>query len=596
MHAGHRAGNRAAKEQHIKPQAFMSNPEVDYFKLFEKLDGIDQPLGKIDDNLDVGIAGLGAAGSFGGWMLANAGAKVTAYERGKEPGGRLWSIVLLDYIIFEIGGMRFPPCETLMYLLAAHFGFGFIQDFPDPGKVATLIWRRMNGHTWNDPSNPPDMCKKIVNAFLHLEANGITKDGKPVLVSFNQLKEWAQSDDRKVRMQIQPAWQEWIKFGKHNLLLEGIQRIMGSNHEWDWPKDLILTQQDQDIWGDVGFGSGGFRDLFKCDFIYIISLLPNGLEFMQATFAKRNKDDNSLSPAPVQDLIRAICNAAEMEKNFNVEIFDVELFFLDSGKPQFKLHIRNADGSITYRVHDVVILTPTIKTDLIQKIANRRGKGQLFCDEVLEAFLKTDLIPSTKMFDVIDNFIGKVGENFPRDILSDELPGQGYTLEYTDPTNPHEHPAFLADLEHYGWKDGSTAVENMSAAELKAKVMKLYEEISKSGGELSDLVKRHRSAGGEQGLFKFDWQKDPRFNGAFVLAGKDQLRHIAAMSYDFLKMHEPDALPIFYMSDNASMTSGWFDAVRDMVNVVSAIIGRYGELYVKEEQPYLVMTKDLYTY
>jgi tryptophan 2-monooxygenase len=571
-------------------QTFVDNPEADYLQLFEKLGGIDKPLGKIEREINVGIVGLGTAGSFGGWMLSNANATVTAYERGKEVGGRFMSLVLFRNVIFEMGGMRFPPCETIMYLLAAFLGFGFLQDFPDPGKVPTLIWRKLKGETWNDPNEPPAMCKKIFDAFRYLEDNGVKKNGRTVLVPLNQLKEWSQSPNRATRMNVQPAWQKWLTTFKGQLLLEGIQRIMGPDHEWDWPEHLTLSPEDQKIWGDLGFGSGGFRDLFECDFCYIIKLLPNGLEYKQATFAKRNAN-GSLSPAPVQDLIRAIWQKAAglgMKSLFEVDVTDVELSF-DGKKPQFKLHVLHPDGTFTYPVHDVLILTPTIKVALMQKIANRRGDGQLFSDPVLDAFLCTDLIPSSKMFALIDNFLGKVDKDFPRDILSDKLPGQGYTLDYG-------REQYLADLQHYAWKGGSTAVENYTAEELEAIVMALYKEVSESGGDLSDLAERHRPRGGQEGLVKFDWQKDPRFNGAFVLAGRDQQKHIAAMDYDFLKMRKADAIPIFYMSDCASQTSGWFDAVRGMVNVCSAIIGTYGALYAKEEQPFLVMTENLYTY
>lgn len=119
---------------------------MNYTKLYQAAGGIDAPLGRLPPELDIAVVSLGASGTFACAQLTAGGASVTAYEQAAEPGGRFMSQMVGSKNVYELGGMRFPPSEALTYMLAEARGFTFLPDFPDPGKVFTLIFQ--NGSTY----------------------------------------------------------------------------------------------------------------------------------------------------------------------------------------------------------------------------------------------------------------------------------------------------------------------------------------------------------------------------------------------------------------------------------------------------------------
>ncbi|KAB5516971.1 hypothetical protein GE09DRAFT_1262890 [Coniochaeta sp. 2T2.1] len=554
-------------------QSFIDNPLVNYAALFP--DGTSHPLGTLPSSLSIGIVGLGTTGCFGAQQLLLAGASVTAYELAPEPGGRLKSLVAADGTsVYELGGMRFPPAETLMYMLAAEHGYGFIPGFPDPGVYPTLIVNTKKGEkvVWDEPGKPPGRIRVINEAFAAFEADGLTKDGRRVLCSFRQMKEWLRSPDIKTRELAIPEWKKYIATSHPCTFETFLRRVFGPDHEWDVPGGESLSESDISLFGDLGFGSGGFKHLFDRSGLYIMKILLNSLEENQSTFAKRNPD-GTLSPAPVQDLVRAQWRAAT-----------------EAGTTA-------TTTSTTTTLHDVVIPTSSLRTPLMRRLASPSRNPNLFSPSVSNAILYLDVIASTKLFNLIPNYTLTTHPGYPRNILTDSVPGQVYTLDYGYATT-------LVALEEYKWVVGSVEIQYRTAAELHAEVLDTLVEVTKDP-PYADLPSTFGTVNGvEKNLVKIDWQLELGFQWAFVLSGLGQDEMVDDLVYDFLKLkkktkkkngngeeEEKWSLPVFNISDMTAHESGWVEGgLRGMVNVVTAIVDRFGELKLPAAAPVNLMT------
>ncbi|KAB5511410.1 hypothetical protein GE09DRAFT_1270415 [Coniochaeta sp. 2T2.1] len=598
-------------------QSFIDNPLVNYAALFP--DGTSHPLGTLPPSLSIGIVGLGTTGCFGAQQLLLSGASVTAYELAPEPGGRLKSLVAADGTsVYELGGMRFPPVEALMYMLAEEHGYGFIPGFPDPGVYPTLIVNTKKGEkvVWDEPGKPPGRIRVINDAFAAFEAEGLTKDGRQALCSFRQMKEWLRSPDIDTRELAVPEWKKHIATFHPCTFETFIRRVFGPAHEWDVPGGESLSESDISLFGDVGFGSGGFKHLFDRSGLYIMKILLNSLEENQSTFAKRSPE-GTLSPAPVQDLVRAQwgpATEAGLVSHFNTEVIDITFL---KGQKKFKLTLSTtspgptttATTTTTTALHDVVILTTSLRTPLMRRLASpsfsHSNNLKLFSPSVCHAILNLEVIASTKLFNLIPNSTLTAPRGYPRNILTDSVPGQVYTLDYGSATT-------LVALEEYKWVVGSVEIQDRTAAELHAKVLDTLVEVTKDT-PYADLPGRFGTVNGgaEKDLIKIDWQLEPDFQGAFVLPRLGQDEMVDDLVYDFLKLkkkkrkkkgnvgeeEEKWSLPVFNVSDMTAHESGWVEGgLRGMVNVVTAIVDRFGGLKQPAAAPVNLMTGPVYGY
>ena len=101
------------------------------------------------------------------YELLRAGVRPTIFEATDRIGGRHWSRRFKDKngkdtpLWAEMGAMRVPKSHYAFWHYADQFG-AQTGEFPDPGKVPTLIYYQNKPYSWNpDSKTPPDPFNKI---------------------------------------------------------------------------------------------------------------------------------------------------------------------------------------------------------------------------------------------------------------------------------------------------------------------------------------------------------------------------------------------------------------------------------------------------
>ncbi|KAK1461943.1 hypothetical protein CCUS01_01533 [Colletotrichum cuscutae] len=120
---GSTSGSRLAQgqsssdaEQKARPQAWVDTPQLIYSEWNKAAGDINQPLGSLPSNFSIGLVGAGITNVVLAFNLAKAGANVTLIEATDSVGGRLRSLPTADGVnVAEMGAMRFPPSEDLLY-------------------------------------------------------------------------------------------------------------------------------------------------------------------------------------------------------------------------------------------------------------------------------------------------------------------------------------------------------------------------------------------------------------------------------------------------------------------------------------------------
>lgn len=399
-----------------KPQAFLDTPCLVYSMWNKVVGGIDQPLGNLPSTFSVCLIGGGISNLAAAFELAKAGATVTLYEADSEVGGRLRSLSnpVDKQNIAEMGAMRFPPSEDLLYYYAKSLGFGFMAGFPDPGVYPTVISYQGMVQEWMNKSSPPSGFETVYNGWTAFCSHGLTKDGQKMLQSANTLQHWLKNPLLFGR-DVHTAWQDYLNTFKYNTFLEGLQRIFGSTAEWDIPGETQWTTDDFKRFGALGIGSGGFGPLYEVAFTTVFRLVPNGLETDQAIFCTPGQGDGNPTPAGIQQLAlalkaKAISSGAKIVVN---SVADVES--QDTGS--VVVSVTTNGGASTRQTFNFVIIGVTTRTMAINMSAGSNSSlfnGQSIIDGINDVhiisssklFIRTNLFWETKVGHITLSFSG----------------------------------------------------------------------------------------------------------------------------------------------------------------------------------------------
>ena len=161
-------------------QAYVDTPAFIYSDWLEKSGGIDGKIGTpTKSGITIGIVGAGAAGSCAAFELQKCGYDVTLYDAPSDhEGGRLYSSHFREgnsttADIAELGAMRFPPTEEVLFYYLNAFGIQTDATFPDPGKSPTWLSFQGNGQIWDNVNVPPKGFGTVRNGFVALNTDGI---------------------------------------------------------------------------------------------------------------------------------------------------------------------------------------------------------------------------------------------------------------------------------------------------------------------------------------------------------------------------------------------------------------------------------------
>lgn len=500
---------------------------------------VQEPLGSVNKDLKIAIIGAGAAGiaalyelcrlensskhitvtiyeadpenfvhySITPTSLIISGLKagrISAARSGDESGGT-------DHAVYEIGAMRFPEIAGLMwhYVKTIYGDDKEVGVFPNPGAVPTEMIHgdrvdRFGGGEWLDSNSPTKKVVDVVRSRLFG-----SKD--PPYTSLFQI---AGHDPAKISyllehqdttgIQLIEINEHWKVFAKKydQLTLGSAVRQAIENGIEDLPDvDGLLNDTEKinhyvELFGTVGFGTGGFKPVYNMALIEMMRLLlwNYSNEYMLPTeantyFIRDLYNAARAKNSKVNVKLARVCDVGHLDKNSEGETLVVSYA------------ISPGDGSECTEpqvgIYNYVILaaTPRQTSSMVSRIGfNNIGRKVTLGDygrplnpddyvgEVRPALILSDefetanskiytalnnvhMISSSKIFATVKKIdYEKYAKDFKNQgkikaILSDCGLGSSYVVPSTIPdTNPSEAQIlksknYYSFLISYAWED-----------------------------------------------------------------------------------------------------------------------------------------------
>ncbi|KAH7208594.1 flavin-containing amine oxidoreductase-domain containing protein [Fusarium oxysporum] len=562
-------------EQKVRPQAWVDTPQIVYSAWNQAAGDIDQPLGTLSSNFSIALVGGGITNVVLAFNLVKAGADVTLIEATDDVGGRLRTIQTPDGVnVAEMGAMRFPPSEDLLYYYANEFNYTFIQNFPDPGKVPTVVFYQETPTSWISQNVTVKGFEKVSNGWGSLISKGLT-GGSQSITAATQLTKWLSSSDVDTRNQVIPEWQKYLDEFGNNSFYTALQRIFGEKHEWDVPGGQVWTEDDFERFGTLGVGSGGFGAVYSAGFNSIFRLIVNGLESDQAIFAKMT--DDGLQATGIRELANAIWQRAT-DLGLKTKFDTVAKITSGGGGDVDYVIIQETpssdDGNSTadQAQYDLAVVgTSSRAMNFALADVSDTTNEPIMSSAVNRGITDLHMTASSKLFIRTKKFWSDQPADFPRVILSDTDLPQAYTLDYG-------HPDYGMVLLTYAWEDLSQTIlaiqdPHKLLSILKEQIARIMRDSSYPNyADFLDPVT-------DDDVYLVHWPLDQYSYGAFSLGLPGQDKLISSMFYDYQKLNDTSSSRVLINSDCTSFLGGWVDGgLQPAHNSMAAIFERFGSL------------------
>lgn len=490
---------------------------------------------------EVAIIGAGLAGMVAAYELMKLGLRPVMYEQGRI-GGRLRSEKFqgADNVIAELGGMRFPVSSRGFYHYVDLLG---LKSAPFPNPLAAA-----------SPSTVID----LEGVPVYIEGTG------PIPQPFAAVQQaWAealesQTDFAALQDAVRRRDVADLKTRWNQLVAQWDERTF-----YDFiaasPAFSRLSFHHREIFGQVGFGTGGWDSDFPNSMLEILRVVLTELE-----------DGQRYIEGGVEQLPRGLW--AHAPDNIRHWPAGTSLSSLHSGAPRpgaAKL-ARDENGMIavtdrwgdTRRYKAVLstcqtwLLTTSIETD-----------EKLFAQKLWMALDRTRYMQSSKTFVMVDRPFWTERDpltgRFPLSTtLSDRITRGTYLFD-----NGPDQPAVIC--LSYSWMSDALKVlplpsERRVALMLRA-LRHIYPDLDISKHIIGDPI-------------TVSWESDPGFLGAFKGALPGHYRYNRRMFCHFMQ-HDlpPDQRGIYLAGDEISFTPAWAEgAVQTALNALSGIMHQFG--------------------
>lgn len=556
-----------------------------YGKYLQQAGGNNTQLGTIGaghQRAQVLIVGAGLAGLVAAYEAMRLGLHPVVVEATDRVGGRFYSLLKespqgpADNVICELGAMRFPRSgKALMHYFDKVGMTPNSAEFPNPGSAAAIstVVDYREEHTYYETGTGqyprPPVYERIESNFfdLFLERDPIR---------FKEM-EGAMSEGTIDQDLIKSLW--------NNIL---------ANHGWDnlsfyaaMVEQAKWSTDDITLFGQIGFGTGGWNTDYPNCFLEVLRVLYTGLDTNHllmydgcATLPQRLWQqpprmfgDSVVAWGP-DDTVEGLSRAVIGEP-FNKEVRHI---------------LRNEDGTFEASIHDrlagstqrlnfsSVIYTPHVR--ILDKLRYADGKAQLAAMNSLlsvpqwEAVMYTHYMQSAKIFASTRRpFWNDPTPGTPRRMsvtLSDRLTRGTYLIDYGKSTGPYKGSGMFLS---YTWNDDSLKFLGDRSSVVHADLCTaLLDEIyAENGLDLASQFNR-----GDP-FVELNWEDEPFFLGAFKMNLPGQYeyqRRLFSQFMDGVEDGRPDGFIL--AGDDISWTGGWGEgAVTTALNAVNKLIVKY---------------------
>jgi tryptophan 2-monooxygenase len=520
----------------------------------------------------VAIVGAGAAGLVAAYELLKIGARPVIYEASNRIGGRAYSLPFheadgsespTDFA--EMGAMRFPPsCKTLFYYVEEVFNLEVFEQFPDPGKVPTVLYYKNKVINWPAGQDSPEEFKEIA------------RDWRDFYWSFTEplYQVWQEAQVSGDWWRVRATWQNYIDRFKDLSFYSAVEQ--GIPH---W------TAEEMERFGTLGIGSGGFGPMYPVNFLEILRIIVNMWEENQQLLTRGIStlmEKFYSEPVTLPDGSRkSLKDIGALQKNKQVNGIEVG----EDGNPI--LHFGPLGGApLESKSHRAVIVATTTRAMEVMGLTLPTGKVlnpgiEVLDERVKEGVRRLHLMNSSKLFIRTETKFWKNDAEIPQNIQTDALPRGTYVLDYPQT----DHGIVLVS---YTWGDDSAKLQGLTKEERFNLFRKIIARASRKFAE--NLIPLN----GE--VLAIDWQMEPYYYGAFTLndPGQEACNH--AVYYQFLSALDPAAdRGVYLAGDGVSWSGGWIEgALHTGINAACAAAKRIGAT-LHAESP-LTQKPSLYSY
>lgn len=489
----------------------------------------------------IAIIGAGVAGVVAGYELMKLGAHPIVYEA-SEFGGRLRSRTFsgTDDVVAELGGMRFPVSSTAFYHYLKLLGID-TAPFPNPLTPAagsTVI--DLFGESWyaETQDDLPQIFQDVAKAF---------DDALETHTHFSALQDAIKQRDRA---RIKELWNPLVHAWDERTFYD----FIASSEPFK-----ALTFKHREIFGQVGFGTGGWDSDFANSMLEILRVavtecdtdqhyIVGGAASMPVKLWQYAPRDivhwpQGTSLASLND--HATRSAARrLRRNEHGQLCVTDQW---QHEEAFDAVIVTCHGHL---------LTTAIDTE-----------EALFSHDVWMAIDRTRYMQSAKTFVMVDRPFWK--DKHPvsgRDMMSMTLTDRMTRGTYLFDNGPDKPGVICLS---YTWMTDALKVLPLPVEQRVELALSSLEKIYPDTDIRSHIV-------GEP--IAVSWEDDPNFLGAFKGALAGHYRYNARMYGHFMQDDLPAAQRgIFIAGDGVSWTPGWVEgAVQSSLNAVAGVVKHLG--------------------
>ncbi len=489
----------------------------------------------------VAIIGTGAAGVIAGYELMKMGAKPVFYEIG-EFGGRLRSRAFAgaDGVVAELGGMRFPVSSAGFYHYVDKLG---IDSKPFPNPLTTAA-----GSTVIDLSGETHYAEKLADlpAIYH-EVAAAYDEALEEGARFTDLKNAIRNRDSK---SIKEIWNPIVRAWDERTFYDFITTSDAFRK---------LTFRHREVFGQVGFGTGGWDSDFSNSMLEILRV--NVCEFDE----NQRYMVGGVQQVPVKLWRHAPEKIIHWPKGTTLSGLNsgaprpgaVRISRLDDGRleivDQWGCKEKYEAVIATCHTH---LLTTGIETE-----------ERIFDQKLWMALDRTRYMQSSKTFVMVDRAFWKdkdpeTGRDVMSMTLTDRLTRGTYFFD-----NGPDKPSVICLT--YSWMTDALKM-------LPLPIGKRVELALSTLSKIYPKVDIARHIIGEP--ITVSWEDDPNFLGAFKGALPGHYRYNHRMYGHFMQKDlGPEQRGIFLAGDGISWTPAWVEgAVQTGLNAVWGVMNHLG--------------------
>ncbi|WP_073525871.1 flavin monoamine oxidase family protein [Pseudomonas fluorescens] len=526
------------------------------------------------------IVGAGVAGLVAAYEAMRMGLHPVVVEASDRIGGRLHSYVAGDpqdpanSVICELGAMRFPISgKALMHYFDKVRMAENSTGFPNPGSPVTpstvVDYQQQQVYYEGDdlPAEYAEIERKFFEVFLEQDP-----------IKFSEM-EAAMSGGSPDQEKIKVLWNAILEAGWDNL---SFLAAMVEQAKW--------SREDIDLFGQIGFGTGGWNTDYPNSFLEVLRVLYTGLD----TNHKLMYDGSSelprrlweRSPSAMGDSM-AYWPAGTTVERLSTKVIP-QVF-----KQEVRQIIRREDGQFDVWIFDhnqsreqshtfpAVVYTPhkriLDKFRYMDGVERFNRMNSLLSVKEWEAVMYTHYMQSAKIF-------AQTKRPFWTDVemdcqhkmsvtLSDRITRGTYLLDYAPSQGKYKGSGMFLS---YTWNDDSIKF-------LGDRVEPLPSHVTVCSTLLDSVYAHHQlNLAAEFGMtdpfVEINWEEQPFYLSAFKMNLPGQYEYQRLLFSQFmngLAERRPDGFIL--AGDDVSFTGGWAEgAVTTALNAVNKLAVKFG--------------------